>query len=199
MGSPGSFPAGFTALNGTLYFSAADSSVGTELFAYAPATYAISLAGPNATVTTGLNFGNLQGVDAGPDQTVLRNNPVTLTATVSNNLPADAYTFSWQVTKDNQVVPLDPSTTQSRGFTFTPADEGVYYVTVTVTDPNLGGRQFTDTVQVDSQEGVPSVNPGPDQSVAEGGTVNLTSGFAPGTTPHTTPVDRHPERYLPGR
>jgi probable HAF family extracellular repeat protein/ELWxxDGT repeat protein len=185
-GSGGSFPSGFTAFNGTLYFSADNGSAGTELFGYAPATYAISVPGPTATVAGGRNFGNLQGVDAGPDQTVLRNNPVTLTASVNTKLPPGAFTFSWQVTKDNQVVQLDPSTTQGQSFTFTPAAEGVYFVTVAMTDPSLGGRQFTDTVQVDSQEGVPAVNPGLDQNVAEGGTVNLSSGFSPSTTPHTT-------------
>jgi len=91
-------------------------------------------------------------VDAGIDQWVSEGEEVLLTGDFTDPGGQDTHTFLWQVTADNGQVILDGTT---QNFSFTPADEGSYTATFTVTD-NDGGVG-TDTVVVTALDVAPTI------------------------------------------
>jgi hypothetical protein len=101
-------------------------------------------------------------VHAGGDVTVNEGTTLTLTSTVSDPGVNDTFTYDWHVVSSNGQVVNDGS---GRNFTFTPVDNGVYTVTLTVTDKD--GGVGTDTAVVTVNNVAPSVNAGPDGSATE--------------------------------
>jgi hypothetical protein len=114
----------------TLSITASDGSLSTEY------DVAITVQRPAPTVT-------VNGPSTDPEGTA-----VTFTGSVTGgDALAAPYNFTWHVTADNGQSIADQTGTVSApgdvpSFTFTPADEGAYTVTLTVTDQfNLTGAQ----------------------------------------------------------
>ena len=111
--------------------------------------------------------------NAGPDQTVVESQAVTLDGSGSSD--ADGQTLTWAWTQPGG-PPVTLSGTTVAKPTFTAPDvvtTTVLTFSLTVTDP-LGRASTADTVQVAVQVNTaPTANAGPDQSVVEGQTVTL--------------------------
>jgi uncharacterized delta-60 repeat protein len=80
---------------------------------------------------------------AGEDQTAYEGSLVALNGIASDPDIGDALTYLWHVTSTNVQVITDGT---DLNFTFTPADDGIYTVTFTVTDSH--GASASDTVVV---------------------------------------------------
>ncbi|MCI0578381.1 MAG: PKD domain-containing protein, partial [Chloroflexi bacterium] len=110
--------------------------------------------------------------DAGPDQSVGEGDLVALAALVTDPGSNDSHTYLWQVTADNgQTIPN--GTDQS--FSFTPVDNGVYTVTLTVTDDDGGSDSDVALVLVDNA--APAANAGPDRVANEGQWLTISGSF----------------------
>jgi len=122
-------------------------------------------------------------VEAGPDQTAYEGDTVNFSGSFTDPGLADTHTIEWSFG--------DGSPTASG--TLTPshvyADDGVYTVTLTVTDDD--GRTTSDTLEVIVNNVPPAVEAGPDQTVNEGDTVNFSGSFTDqgSAGPHTIEWD----------
>ncbi|MEX2139954.1 MAG: PKD domain-containing protein [Pirellulales bacterium] len=114
---------------------------------FAPRTIALRVTdshGKSDIATTTLEVTNVSpAVDAGPDQTVDEGSKVTLNGTFIDPGTADTHSFLWQVSARNGQVVADG---KAQNFSFTPADNGVYIVTFSVTDDD--GTSASDQVAV---------------------------------------------------
>ena len=107
-------------------------------------------------------------VDAGSNQTVDEGDTVNFSGSFDDPGIGDTHTILWDfgdgATADNVLTP-----------THTYADNGVYTVTLTVTDDDGGTDDDTLTVTVNNVD--PTVDAGPNQTVSEGDTVNFSGSF----------------------
>ena len=126
-----------------------------------------------------------QNVNAGSDQTVDEGIPVSLTASFTDPGTQDTHTFLWQVVADNGQSIGDGT---AATFDFTPIDNGIYTVTLTVTDDD--GGMTSDVAIITADNVAPqNVDAGPDLVADEGDTVDLAVSFSdPGTTDSHTIV-----------
>src|SRR5262249_47334725 len=108
--------------------------------------------------------------NAGPDQTANEGSLTTLVGTGSDAASGDTLTYAWQLISSTNGQSLPPGSGTS--FSFTPTDNGVYTLRLTVTDDD--GDSAIDTVVVIVQNVAPTANAGSDQIVSEGSLVNLT-------------------------
>jgi PKD repeat protein len=112
-------------------------------------------------------------VELGATITVAEGTPVVLNPTVSDPAGAnDTLSYAWTVTDgQGQVV----ATGAGAPFQFTPADNGSYGVSLTVTDDD--GASTTDTVTVQATNVAPVVTAGGNLLVNEGSVFNLAGSF----------------------
>ena len=125
-----------------------------------------------SSLLTGVDFGVFQHVDAGLTRLVDEGQLVSLNAVVNDFDPGDGSNFSylWEVSADNgQVV----SNGASSSFDFAPNDNGVYLVTLTVTDLDAGNQEYVDTVEIVVRNVAPIVDLGPDGTLFEGDSLFL--------------------------
>ncbi len=125
-----------------------------------------------STLNVTIANGAPQNVSAGPDRVVNEGQPVNLAASFADPGATDTQTIAWHVEAGNGQVIADGA---SATFSFTPVDDGIYTVTLTVTDDD--GGVGTGTLIVTANNVAPQANAGPDQTATEGQTVNLTGGF----------------------
>jgi hypothetical protein len=105
--------------------------------------------------------------DAGPDQTVIEADAVTLTGTFTDPDVADTHTQGWELVDSVGDNCVDVPATDSATLQFTPIDDCTYTLAYTVTDNH--GAQGTDTVTVTAENADPVV--GIDRIVDETGAV----------------------------
>ncbi|HEY1378032.1 MAG TPA: PKD domain-containing protein, partial [Gemmataceae bacterium] len=101
---------------------------------------------------------------------------VALIASVSDPGAADTHTFAWAVTKNGAAF----ASGGGAAFGFTPDDNGTYVVTLTATDDD--GAIGTDGRTIVVTNAAPTVDAGPDASVAAGAAFTRAGSFTdPGT------------------
>ncbi len=124
-------------------------------------------------------------VNAGPDQTVAEGATVTLSGTATDADPEDTLAYSWSHNSTALTIALDASA-EDPSFTAPNVSEDTpVEFTLRVSD---GTASVSDKVIItiqDSANAAPTVNAGPDQTVAEGSTVTL-SGTATDDDPEDT-------------
>ncbi len=119
-----------------------------------------------ATDTATVTVNNVTpSVDAGADQTANEGDTVNLAGSFTDPGTADTHTIEWNFGDGS--APVGGSLTPSHAY----ADNGVYTVTLTVTDKDGGVGTDTLTVTVGNVAPVVAVPAG--QTVTEGGTVTL--------------------------
>jgi PKD repeat protein len=142
----------------------------------ATSTFSVSNVAPGAT--TGFPTGDL-----------LEGSAITFNGSAGDVGSADTLTYSWTVTKNNNPFNLTGVTTNAATFTFTPDDNGVYSIDLTVTDDDGGtaGSNYGLTIgNVDPTPGITDVTvPTTEGSQAEfsasatdPGSVDTTTGFS---------------------
>ncbi|RRS34687.1 MAG: hypothetical protein OI74_04590 [Gammaproteobacteria bacterium (ex Lamellibrachia satsuma)] len=117
--------------------------------------------------------------DAGADQTVNEGDTVNFTGSFSDPGTADTHTIAWDFGDGNSA---SGSVTPSHVY----AEDGVYTVTLTVTDDDGGVGTASMIVTVENV--TPTVDAGADQTITEGDTASFAGSFTdPGTLDtHTT-------------
>lgn len=130
-----------------------------------------------ATTTTTAAVNNLPPMaDAGPDQVVAEGEMTTFNGNGSDP-GGGLLTFAWDLDGDGQ---FDDAAAAMASYSW--AEPGTYTAALRVTD--AGGLSSIDTVQVTVSNLPPVADAGPDQTVAEGGTVTLNgNGSDPGGGP----------------
>lgn len=136
-------------------------------------------------------------VDLGADQTVNEGSTVTLSATIDDPDPLEAFTYTWlgiqslptSVTPCSPDYGPNPAIQQEIGtnttFSFTPKEDCVYTLGARVRD--LDGLSDFDGLSVTVNNAAPSLDPVATKSVGEGATVNLDVSFSdPGTEDRLT-------------
>ncbi len=113
-------------------------------------------------------------VNAGSDQTVNEGDTVNISASFTDPGSGDTFTATIDWGDGSALVNVNPATSPIAD-SHVYADDGVYTVTVTVTDDNGGVNN--DTLQVTVNNVAPTVNAGSDQTVNEGDTVNISASF----------------------
>ncbi len=108
--------------------------------------------------------------NAGPDQTALLGNTVTLDGSGSNDVDGDGLSFSWSLTPPaGSVATLsDPAAVKP---TFDIDLHGTYVAQLIVNDGTVDSA--ADTVTVSTSNSAPVANAGPDQTTQVGNTVTL--------------------------
>jgi PKD repeat protein len=106
-------------------------------------------------------------VEAGADQIVNEGDLVSFVAAISDAGSADTHTVLWEFG--------DGSSASGPTLTHTYADNGVYMVTLTVTDDD--GGMGSDTLTVTVNNLAPTVEAGADQMVNEGDLVSFSGSF----------------------
>jgi len=148
--------------------------------ATAPATSSQIVTLTGVMARTDVNFGSVLVVDAGADRTVAEGSTVTLVPTLAplvlGTPPTPAtFTYQWAVTASNGQNVSGGSASQ---FSFVPGDNGLYTVTLTVTDTAHGSLRFVDVVLVTvTNVAPPALNLGGNRTVAEGAAVALNAAF----------------------
>ncbi len=140
-------------------------------------TYVVQLIVNDGTVDSApddvvITTGNSPPVaDAGPDQTVLVNDPVTLDGSGSSDVDGDPLTFAWSFTS----VPAGSTATLSDPTavmpTFTVDVAGTYVVQLIVNDGTVDSAP--DDVVITTGNSPPVADAGPDQTVLVNDTVTL--------------------------
>jgi len=94
----------------------------------------------------------------------LEGDQIDLTSTVVDPGTLDTFTYEWEVIFNGNMVASGSDPT----FSFTPADNGLYEVTLTVTDDDLGIGDNTVVIDVKNVDVDPELNPIGDQETPEG-------------------------------
>ena len=146
--------------------------VGTDSFTYTLRDVHGSLAGATVTIQVTPVY-DTPLVSLGPDRSVAEGSPITFTATITDPDTPTGHILHW-----------DFGDGETAGGTLTPthvyADDGVYTVTLTVTDNH--GSVGSDTCIVTVNNVAPGVDAGPDQTVDDGEAVFFNGSFTdPGT------------------
>ena len=149
------------------------------------------LFGGAGEIAQNVDFGNLiiVNLDMGPDQTVNEGDLVTITPTIEDPLGRDnPYTYLWQVVSDNGQI-VESGTDAS--FSFTPYDNGVYTLSLFITDAERGFAAQPGSVTVTALNVAPSFEAGDDQAIDEGSVLSLDLPFSdPGTNDtHSAVID----------
>ena len=112
-------------------------------------------------------------VDLGPDTAATEGDLIEFMAMFDDEAgAADTHTFDWQVVADNgQLIPA----ADTENFTFTPADNGTYTVTLRVTDDD--GDTGEDTLVITVDNAAPVVDLGPDTNATEGDVIEIAAPF----------------------
>ena len=153
-----SSPQSLKVVGDTLFFTADDASHGRELWT----SNLVRVLRRNVVfvslgqVTSGVDFGYFQVVEAGDNRTVDEGTPVTLFADVHDPDPTNGshFSFLWKVVASNGQTVADG---HQQTFTFTPADNGTYVATVTVTDLDDNNRSYPDPVTVIARNVAPTL------------------------------------------
>ncbi|RRS35282.1 MAG: hypothetical protein NV67_11010 [Gammaproteobacteria bacterium (ex Lamellibrachia satsuma)] len=137
----------------------------------------------NSTSGTSVTVNNVAPTaDAGVDQTVNEGDTVNFSGSFTDPGTADTHTIEWDFGDGNTA---NGSVTPSHVY----AEDGVYTVTLTVTDDDGGVGTASMTVTVENV--APTVDAGADQTITEGDTASFAGSFTdPGTLDtHTTEWD----------
>ncbi len=126
------------------------------------------------TVTVQISAANQPPVaDAGPDQSVTTGDSVTLDGSQSLDPDEDLIAYAWEFSQlpDGSAATISDATIVNP--TFTTDTDGVYSVTLTVSDPD--GLESSDSVDITAEtaNSVPIANAGPDQNVVTNSLVLL--------------------------
>ena len=124
------------------------------------------LTGTDTAIISVLNAAAV--VNAGPDLTAVEGTAVLLGGVFTDAGHSDTHTLVWHITADNGQVIADSTGPQ---LSFTPADDGTYTATLSVTDND--GATGSDTVVITVDNAAPRADGGADQTVVEGETVTL--------------------------
>jgi len=177
------------ALAGTLTFkwsvrSPAGNVIATgqsQTFQFTPSDNGDFLAQVTATDSNGQSFQDQATihvlnvapiVNGGPDRTVAEGTAVTFSKPFSDPGSSDTQTILWLVSSTNG---QEISSGTGETFSFTPADDGTYTVSVTVTDDD--GGIGSDSMLVTSTNAPPVADAGIDQNGFEGQPVPLRGTF----------------------
>jgi choice-of-anchor A domain-containing protein/RHS repeat-associated protein len=107
--------------------------------------------------------------------------PISVTSQVSDAGSADTFTYAWSVLKGGQAYALPgEAVTDEDAFEFTPDDDGLYTIVLTVTDDDGGTTTVSETVEVTNV--APAVVISGAASINEGATytLSLSAGSDPG-------------------
>ena len=201
-GTGGSSPVGLVPFKGNLLFSADASSFangvskgpGRELWRFGPqqqaGAHTVYVDSGQGRQVDNLDFGNFRVADAGPDKTVAEGSPVTLQGAAFAPNPAVGrnFGFAWSVVdlSDDAVV----ATGNQQSITFTPAQDGVFSATLTVTDFADRSKTYIDTALVFVNNVPPVFEIGADDGVAKGQVFRRTIAFTdPGADQWTATID----------
>ena len=134
------------------------------------------------TATASITVNNVApSVNAGNDQTVNEGDTVSFSGSFTDTGWLDTHTIEWDF-GDGGTASGTLTPTHAYG------DDGVYTVTLTVTDDDVGVG--TDTLTVTVNNVAPTVEAGDDQTVDEGDTVSFSGSFTdPGADTHTIEWD----------
>ena len=138
--------------------------------------------------TAQVTVGNVvPAVDAGPDGVIDEGSVFVSTGSFSDP-GADTWTATVDYGDGSGVQPLALNPDKTFGLSHTYTDDGVYTVTVSVTDDD--GGTGADTAQVTVGNVVPAVDAGPDGVIDEGSVFVSTGSFSdPGADTWTATVD----------
>ncbi len=129
------------------------------------ATFTVTNADPTGTI------------DGEPEGSIVEGTPVSLTVTAADPGARDTFTYSWSLTKDDAPFTLpEEAITSNATFNFTPADNGSYVATVTITDKDDAHTDVsTGAITVTNANPTGTISGEPQSSIAEGTAVTLTA------------------------
>jgi VCBS repeat-containing protein len=164
----------------TITYTANADWFGTDTFTYTASD------GQGGTDTATVNItvtpvNDVPVADAGPDVIVNEGQAVSRTGVYSDVDAGDTHTFQWVVMDVDGNI---RSVSATLGLTFTPTDDDGQPYTATFTVTDSAGASATDDFMIQVLNVAPTVDAGPDQSVAEGSSVVFNGSF---TDP--SPVD----------
>ncbi|MGC4030950.1 MAG: PKD domain-containing protein [Tepidisphaeraceae bacterium] len=101
--------------------------------------------------------------------------PITAGSTATDAGANESLTYAWSVTKDSEPYTLDNNVAvDGSSFAFTPADNGTYVLSLTVTDKDGDSKLVTsEPIVVANVDPTATVSGEPNGSIAEGDTVSL--------------------------
>jgi RHS repeat-associated protein len=137
--------------------------------------------GPGTVIITTLNSKPV--AEAGPDQSALVGDTVTLDGSGSKDADGDPLTYRWSITtrpSDSSATLSDPTAVNPD---FTIDRSGTYVVQLIVNDGTVDSSP--DTVTISTKNSKPFANAGPDQPIYVGDTVTLNGS-------HSTDADGDP-------
>jgi PKD repeat protein len=155
-------------------------------------TYTLSVTatdkdGVTGTTTSSLAVSNVNPVGSitGDSSGLVEGNSVVLGSSVTDAGSADTiagFTYAWSVTRNSSVV----GTGTSSSYDFSPTDNGVYTVELTVTDKDGGSHTSSRTISVANANPVGTINGLPVGSVNETAEISLTASVADPSSADTT-------------
>jgi hypothetical protein len=128
------------------------------------------------------NANPVASITGAPEGDVEEGTQITLVADASDAGSADTLSYDWSVTKDGDAY----ETGDQESFTFTPTDNGVYVVSLTVSD-NDGGSVSAESTTINVTNVTPTVSiTGLPESVNEGDEISLSASVS---DPSSTDTD----------